>query len=155
MYLGDLYESDEHENLYRPRTIMICGTRNPISSADECNIASTIKDLHMKYNMCTLICEDRTSVDRIATRTASILGWSIISINTNWKQYGKNARKERNMHIIHQYDPNILIAFPSSDSKGTLNTVRDLDDYQIQYGSNLEDIIVKYLECPRRSNNNI
>lgn len=124
------------------KTIMVFGTRNPISISDEHQISSEIRRLHDRYGLCTLIHETRTCVDKIAFRTATILGWHTICVSTNWKQYKSNAPQERNMYIYQECHPDILLAFPGPDSKGTIETMRDID-------IPIENILICPLSCRR------
>jgi len=60
-------------------------------------------------------------VDEIAQEIARRHGLSITIHYPNWKKYGKRAAAIRNRKIVDDCD--IIIAFPSENSRGTAMTV--------------------------------
>jgi predicted Rossmann fold nucleotide-binding protein DprA/Smf involved in DNA uptake len=60
-------------------------------------------------------------VDTLAIRYAKKHGISWVEHLAEWTKYGKSAGYRRNKLIVR--DADFMIAFPASDSKGTINSI--------------------------------
>lgn len=63
----------------------------------------------------------KPGTDTLAWKYALEHGIEIIEYEANWNKYGRSAGPIRNKLIVENVD--LLIAFVSSDSVGTLNTI--------------------------------
>lgn len=56
--------------------------------------------------------------------------WAIVShapfteYHADWEKYGKNAGPVRNQYMLDEGKPDIVLAFPSKNSRGTWDMVR-------------------------------
>lgn len=71
----------------------------------------------------TLIHGNARGADLIACETAHALGWEIWGFPADWKRHGKAAGPIRNRQML-DYDPELVLAFPLGESKGTRDMVR-------------------------------
>lgn len=60
--------------------------------------------------------------DAIAHQEASKLGIPVVTVQANWKHYGRAAGPMRNKWML-ALEPDLVVAFPVSDSVGTLHMV--------------------------------
>lgn len=70
-----------------------------------------------------------TGADRIAKSFLETAGWDFKEFFADWSKYGKSAGPKRNHEMI-DYGAELLIAFPTSDSRGT----KDCAEYAAQKG---------------------
>ena len=76
----------------------------------------------LSYDDVMIISGGARGVDTIAQQIAKKFGLPIIIFYPNWKKYGKRAGLIRNTYIVQYSD--IVMAFPSKDSRGTWDTIR-------------------------------
>jgi hypothetical protein len=69
-------------------------------------------------NILFLVGDCPTGVDRIAKTFLETAGWDFKEFFADWEKYGKKAGPYRNMNMIDS-GAELLIAFPTSESKGT------------------------------------
>lgn len=63
-------------------------------------------------------------IDFIVAAYAERWGWKICAHPAHWEQYGKAAGPLRNQEMLaHHEDIDIVLAFPTSDSRGTWDMV--------------------------------
>jgi hypothetical protein len=72
-------------------------------------------------NITTIVSGGATGADSLAEKYANENGIPMIIHNADWKKHGKAAGPMRNTLIVNECD--MLIAFPSKNSKGTWNSV--------------------------------
>lgn len=106
------------------------------------NATGSEADLHGAYNPLnpyghplTLITGWADGIDRMADRLAQELGWKgLLRFPAEWDHYRsigkwKSAGMQRNLEMIQTLPPDICLAFPGPDSKGTWGMVRLCEDW--------------------------
>lgn len=63
-------------------------------------------------------------LDQIAFEIADRWDWECVAHVANWEEYGRRAGPIRNSGMIKHGKPDICLAFPLADSRGTWDTVR-------------------------------
>jgi hypothetical protein len=61
-------------------------------------------------------------VDAIVARLATLRGWWVASCPADWSK-GPSAGPKRNAKMLDLFQPELVLAFPYGESKGTLGTV--------------------------------
>lgn len=62
-------------------------------------------------------------LDTIAAEVATELGWEVVAYPADWSQ-GKRAGSERNVRMVDAERPDIVLAFPLPQSRGTWHCAR-------------------------------
>lgn len=84
----------------------------------------TLQDALREYNAADniLIEGGAKGADRIAREFAEDCVWSIMTVLAQWEKYGKSAGPTRNREMLDM-QPDIVLAFPTKDSKGTIDCI--------------------------------
>ena len=61
--------------------------------------------------------------DKTARRIAEHLGFEVKPFPANWKKYGDSAGKIRNQQMLDEGKPDLVLAFPLSNSIGTKDMI--------------------------------
>lgn len=69
----------------------------------------------------TLIHGAALGADSLAAEIAASWGWEVRAFPADWDKYGKAAGPIRNQQMLDEADPDVVIAFPMPDSRGTLD----------------------------------
>ena len=92
--------------------ILVCGGRD---YSDREKLTAVLKEY---------ICDDLTIIqggargaDELALKWAEAFGVARITFPAHWEKYGKRARYIRNVEMLNEGDPDLVIAFPGG--KGT------------------------------------
>src|SRR5690625_3663992 len=99
--------------------IVITGTRHELTDESKRIIRHTLR----KYSDSTIIHGNCSGVDKYVDLLAKRWGCDTISVNADWRMYGRGAGPIRNRQMIDNYNPDIVIGFPAKDSKGTYNCI--------------------------------
>lgn len=95
--------------------LLVCGGRN----FEEHEYLERILDsIREEFNVGTVIHGNARGADRLAGEWAKLRGLKVISVDANWKEYGRAAGMIRNQAMI-ELKPDLVVAFPGG--KGTLN----------------------------------
>jgi hypothetical protein len=62
--------------------------------------------------------------DLICSHEALLRGIEVFSAPADWKRLGPKAGLIRNAQMLDQYEPNLVLAFPTQNSTGTWDLVR-------------------------------
>jgi len=62
-------------------------------------------------------------LDAIAAEMATELGWEVVAYPADWSR-GKRAGSERNVRMVDAERPDIVLAFPLPQSRGTWHCAR-------------------------------
>jgi len=62
--------------------------------------------------------------DKFGGRAAGELGIPVQPVPADWALYGKAAGSLRNQRMLDEYRPNLCLAFPDPESRGTWDMVR-------------------------------
>ncbi len=103
-------------------TILVCGSRNWTNTD---RIEHVLKRLWV-YPDLTLLHGDAPGVDRIAAGIGRSYGWRVRAFPAEWEQHGKAAGPIRNRQMLDE-NPDLVIAFPLGESRGTMDTVREAE----------------------------
>lgn len=104
--------------------ILVTGSRNWTDT-------SKIKEVLNEYNNFDypiLIHGNARGADSIADNIAKQFGWAVISESAEWQKYGKAAGHIRNQKMIIAHRPNVVLAFPLGESKGTRGCIKLASD---------------------------
>ena len=104
----------------KPYTILVTGSRH-WSNWDA--VYNAIKNLKPPKDA-ILVHGGATGADRIAYACAGQLGIKSIAVRADWSKYGKAAGPIRNQEMIDTYRPDVCLAFPWEDSRGTWDCVQ-------------------------------
>ena len=73
----------------------------------------------------TLIHGGAPGIDTMAAEQAEVLGWKgEYKFPAEWAYFGSAAGPVRNKEMLHTVRPDICLAFPSKDSRGTWHMVK-------------------------------
>lgn len=86
-------------------------------------VKSVLNELFKDYPNGTLIHGGAKGVDSFAGKLAKEAGYEVIVCLAEWDKYGKSAGPIRNKKMIDDYSPDLLIAFPIPESRGTYQTI--------------------------------
>ena len=71
-----------------------------------------------------LIHGEARGADFIAAEIARALGWQVWSYPADWEAHGKGAGPIRNQQMLDEGQPDLVMAFPLPQSRGTWDMVR-------------------------------
>jgi hypothetical protein len=94
--------------------VLICGGRD---FSDKDFIFSSLDKLHEKHHISHIITGGALGADFFAHKWASSRRCDITIFPANWKKYGKKAGALRNIQMLEDGEPELVIAFPGG--KGT------------------------------------
>jgi hypothetical protein len=103
----------------RQMRVLACGGR---TFDDSDFIFGQLDRLYAEYGFCTLIEGDARGVDRIAGEWAQTRGVALIKFPADWKNEGRHAALMRNVRMLREGSPDLVIAFPGGN--GTYCTCR-------------------------------
>lgn len=97
--------------------VLICGDRNWKRS----DIMETIFDTVLKDKLTVLIEGEAQGADRISRNIAQDRGIPYEAYFADWKRYGKGAGYKRNLRMLEEGKPDLIVAFYTDieESKGT------------------------------------
>jgi hypothetical protein len=101
--------------------ILVSGSRY---LSDPQLIRSVFEGVFKEYPKGTLIHGGAKGVDRFVGELAKEAGYEVIECKANWEKYGKGAGMIRNQEMVDNYSPDLLIAFPIKESRGTFHTIK-------------------------------
>lgn len=98
--------------------ILICGSRK---YTDAVAVESAIL---AHDDAPTIIHGGAAGADQIAHGLAKMHGWPEEVFYADWEKHGKAAGPIRNQQMLDEGNPDIVIAFPLADSRGTWDMIR-------------------------------
>jgi hypothetical protein len=98
--------------------ILVCGSRN---WSDAVAIETAIA---ARSSSPTIIHGGATGADEIAHGLARMHGWPVEVYPADWQQHGKAAGPLRNQKMLDEGKPDVVLAFPVKDSRGTWDMIR-------------------------------
>ena len=105
--------------------VLVCGSRNwdDWFTIYDCldRVASVIK-------IETVIEGGATGADRYGRNWANRHGIPVETYPADWERYGLRAGGLRNARMLHEGRPDLVIAFPLPNSRGTWNMVKTARD---------------------------
>lgn len=101
--------------------ILVSGSRY---LSDPQLIRDVFEDFFKEYPKGILIHGGAKGVDRFIGELAKEAGYEVIECKPDWEKFGKGAGIIRNQEMVDNYSPDLLIAFPIKESKGTFHTIK-------------------------------
>lgn len=108
--------------------VLVCGGRNYSNKKRVYDILDNLEDVDL------IIEGGARGADRLASEWAADREISSIRYNAEWDKYGKAAGYKRNLKMLNEGKPNLVVAFPGG--KGTNNMIH----LTIQKGIPLERV---------------
>lgn len=99
--------------------VLACGGRDFQGHREAQFIYSTLDLIHSHRRVSRLIHGDAEGADTTAADWARGLGIEIKPFPANWLDYGRAAGPIRNQQMLHEGEPDLVVAFPGG--KGTDN----------------------------------
>lgn len=101
--------------------VLVCGGRDfmPRSYVEE-----TLDELAGVLRVETVIDGGAAGVDRWAYEWALQRGVNTETYLARWKEVGRAAGLSRNRRMLHEGQPNLVVAFPGPKSRGTWHMVK-------------------------------
>jgi len=114
--------------------VLISGSRFLDHDKHSTVILDTIKEMVKELGIqstdsVTAIAGDAKGADTIACALIALYfpDWQIKRYKAEWSRHGKAAGPIRNLQMIEDNEPNVLLAFPKGDSPGTRDAIRTFD----------------------------
>ena len=105
--------------------VLVCGSR---SWRDPHAIADRLAKLPRGT---TIVHGGARGADALAGTVANSLGLEVLEIPADWKRYGRSAGYRRNVAMLDDYRPALVLAFWDGRSTGTAHTVREANERRI------------------------
>ena len=97
--------------------ILVCGSR------DWNDYPTLVREVE-KHNPTKIIHGDAPGADQLAWDVARQLELPCRAYPAQWTKYGRSAGPKRNQHMLDEEKPDLVLAFPLPQSKGTWDMVR-------------------------------
>lgn len=117
--------------------MIVCGGRdygkNPDGSNNDIEIDflfNTLTDLLIKHPDMVVIQGEARGVDRMAKNWADFMSVPVVSFPADWDKYGKLAGPIRNLQMIQEGKPDLVVAFRGG--AGTKNMIKQAMQYDIK-----------------------
>jgi len=97
---------------------------------DEALLFEFLDVVKQKFNL-TEICHGAASgADTLAGKWAELRGVSVKQFPALWEKYGRSAGPRRNLQMLQEFKPDLLVAFPGG--KGTRDMIEKARNAKIQ-----------------------
>lgn len=73
----------------------------------------------------TVIHGGARGADQLAAKIARTLGMEVIEVPALWEKYGRAAGALRNIKMLDEHKPDLVLAFCLDGSRGTMHTVEE------------------------------
>lgn len=100
--------------------LLVCGSRD---YPDNRYIARCIHYLHATYGITAMCHGGARGADTIAGEVAAKLGIPCRVFPADWKNNGKAAGPIRNIEMLEVFEPDMVLAFPIGESRGTYHMI--------------------------------
>jgi hypothetical protein len=101
--------------------VLICGGRN---YTDFERIKDALVGLGGAAAIELVIHGAARGADQLGGEAATGLGIPVQAVPANWDLYGRAAGPIRNQQMLNEHHPNLVLAFPDPESRGTWDMVR-------------------------------
>jgi len=102
-------------------TVVVTGSREWANLA---RIDDAMKWLHSKHGSDVRIVHGTArGADQLCASTARRYGFSVVGVPADWAQFGRSAGYRRNIQMLTDYNPDLVLAFWNGTSKGTKHTI--------------------------------
>jgi hypothetical protein len=117
--------------------VIVCGGRdygkNPDGSNNDIEIDflfNTLTDLLIKHTDMLVIQGSARGADRLAKNWAEFINVPVVSFPADWDRYGRNAGPIRNLQMIQEGKPDLVVAFRGG--AGTRNMIKQAMQHNIE-----------------------
>jgi hypothetical protein len=110
------------------RRVLVCGSRD---FGDIRLLATTLDRLHAEAPFAVVIHGGARGADTIAGQWANRRGVPVWPFPADWETHGKAAGPIRNRRMMHEGDPELVVAFvskPLAESRGTADMCKVAED---------------------------
>lgn len=97
--------------------VLVCGGRN-FTDTD------SLKKMLDNLNPSAIIQGGASGADQLARSYAKSNGIPSIQVDANWTYYNKSAGPVRNKWMLEFCQPDVVVAFPTPESRGTWHMVK-------------------------------
>ena len=104
--------------------VAIVGTRNPSVSYEQWT--QVLKDMNLP-TVAELVSGGAKGIDSYVKKFSDESGIKLVEFKPDYARFGRNAPLVRNTQIVQYAD--IVVAFPSEDSRGTYDTISKSHKY--------------------------
>lgn len=108
--------------------VLVCGSRNFNSKEF---LFKELSRVNKRREITTLIHGGARGADILAGEWAKTNSIEIVCILPDWNRYGRGAAFIRNIEML-DLEPNLVIAFPVGESKGTRHTINNALEKEIE-----------------------
>lgn len=118
------YEAARRAESWRApiRRVLVCGSRH--LSEDRRQEVTNALEYLWRQNPLVVIHGAAPGADTYADRWAFHMGCEQVRFPADWAKYGRKAGPIRNQQMLDEGKPDIVLAFPDKDSKGTWDMVK-------------------------------
>jgi len=95
--------------------ILVCGGRDYV---DNCKVTAELDAIHAEKPVTELIHGAARGADSLAAAWAKSRGIPARAFPADWKRHGKSAGYIRNTTMLHEGNPDMVIAFPGGSGTG-------------------------------------
>ena len=117
--------------------VLVCGGRdfgrNPDGSDNDIEIyflCDTLEDIRMKHPDMLIIQGEARGADSLARKWAEIVQVPVLSFRADWVRYGRSAGPVRNLQMIQEGKPDLVVAFRGG--AGTRDMIRQAMQHGIE-----------------------
>lgn len=105
--------------------VLVTGSRDHVPHVIAIALAGILKDKVAKGERLTVIHGDATGADQGAHMVSDYLGCNEYRFPAEWAALGKAAGPRRNAEMLDTVRPDIVLAFPLGESRGTRDCIRE------------------------------
>jgi hypothetical protein len=117
--------------------VLVCGGRdygkNPDGSDNEIEmdfLFNFLTELLLKHPDMVVIQGEARGADKLAKNWAEFMNVPVVSFPADWDRYGRNAGPVRNLQMIQEGRPDLVVAFKGG--AGTRNMIKQATLYEIE-----------------------
>lgn len=117
--------------------VLVCGGRdygkNPDGSINEIEmdfLFNFLTELLLKHPDMVVIQGEARGADKLAKNWAEFMNVPVVSFPADWDRYGRNAGPVRNLQMIQEGRPDLVVAFKGG--AGTRNMIKQATLYEIE-----------------------
>ena len=117
--------------------VLVCGGRdygkNPDGSINDIEmdfLFNFLTELLLEHQDMVVIQGEARGADRLAKNWAEFINVPVLSFPADWARYGRNAGPVRNLQMIQEGKPDLVVAFRGGS--GTKDMIRQAMQYGIE-----------------------
>lgn len=96
--------------------LLVCGGRHYVNGV---HVRATLDRLHAERPITVVVNGGADGADRLARQWADGAQIQVHTYRANWQKLGKAAGPERNLRMLRESKPDLVVAFPGG--RGTVN----------------------------------